>query len=424
MNRDMMNLLNVHKLDLESKIKQSTNLDRVLFSFFIFFCLLPYLNVLRIPTDGQPNALVLSIIIFSIWIRNYKYHRYFLFISLFIILSFILGSISGRQLNFNFFRSLIAYLSLFFITIISYVSFKLGYVLKWKWFKIFVYVNIGVSLLQRLLGFNFIEFLFFRFATSDTRGVTGLTPEPTFNASIGIFCLSIYLLNYYDKARNYILVLIFFWIVFLAQSSTIVLMSFPIVLLYFTFKYFTKVILPLLVVGIIAFTVFNKKNDEKVQSRLFTVLSVVVANPSTLLILDGSVNERISHIVIPIYASLKDFMIPHGTNMTVVNNEVTSLKKTTNFFYFYSPGAGIERIMSGWAMMFYEVGFFAFVLFFYLLFLIFFKLDNFGLEFLGAILFIIVLFTAVTVNTAIVPYILGNIIYRSSLKRNGSEKIY
>jgi hypothetical protein len=150
-------------------------------------------------------------------------------------------------------------------------------------------------------------------------------------------------------------------------------------------------------------------------------MNVIISNPSALIIMDESVNARISHIIVPTDISIKDFMLPHGSNMKVLNKEIPKVTKTDlpDLFYFDDTSNGIERIMSGWSMIFYEIGFLGFLFFFYLLFLVFTKLDSFGVEFLGAILFIVIVFTAVTVNTSIIPFIFGNIIFKAS--KNGDN---
>jgi len=395
------------------------NLEKMLFYSFNIFCFLPYVNLLRIPTDAQPNALILAIIIFFIGINRFTYPRV-AFIILFLMVPFyFLGTINEFKFDFSLFRSLLGYISLFFITLISYVSFKKGYTPSWNLFKYFVILNVIISLLQLVLKINFFEFLFFRVGTSETRGATGLTPEPTFNATIAIFCATIYLLNYYAKSRNFILLLIFFWIVILAQSSTIVLMVVPVLIIYFTLRNFKIFIIPVALILISFYFVFGNGEEKPENSRLVSILSVVATNPEKLVVLDESVNGRISNIIVPAYVSISALMMPHGSNMNFLNKSIPIVTRDVfpNLFYFENIAAGVERIMSGWSMIFYEVGLIGFVFFFYILFVIFFRLDHFGVLFLGSIIFVVVVFTAVTINTSIIPFIFGNIIYKVSEMR-------
>ena len=89
---------------------------------FLFFCFFPFLNIFRIPTDSQPNALLLSFIIVGINYKNLLNHfpknvLLFIYLAIIAVIIFFLNDI-----NIDSLISLTSYISLIFIPLAVFIT--------------------------------------------------------------------------------------------------------------------------------------------------------------------------------------------------------------------------------------------------------------------------------------------------------------
>ena len=98
----------------------------------LFFCFFPYLNLLRLGTDTQPNALIFAFYIFLININKSIPKHYLITIIVFVIAIMILF-ISGFSLNSIL--SFSNYSSILIVPIAVYFSLKKLNGLSYKFFK-------------------------------------------------------------------------------------------------------------------------------------------------------------------------------------------------------------------------------------------------------------------------------------------------
>ena len=191
------------------RIKINTN--NFLYHLLIIFCFFPFLNILRLPIDSQPNALIISFLILLI---NYKYIIYNFPTKLLILfLIFIISTLVLLFSKFNFltFTSYISYFSLCFIPLAVYVSLKKLNGISFNFFKITIFIWGVVAFVQRIYNPEFLSFLQYRSMGSGVmgRGVNSLAPEPTYYGTVIALFLVIYVLNNFKENRK------FFWFVFI-----------------------------------------------------------------------------------------------------------------------------------------------------------------------------------------------------------------
>ena len=131
-------------------------ITRFLIYLLIIFSILPYIQVLPLGTDSQPNALLVSMCLFP-FCCSWKMNKNLALLLLLAIISLIVLFIS--PLTFGSIRSLINYFSLFFITYVTYLALKRNNGIPYKLFSILVYIWFFVGTIQLLVYPSFMSFL-------------------------------------------------------------------------------------------------------------------------------------------------------------------------------------------------------------------------------------------------------------------------
>ena len=311
----------------------------------------------------QPYAVIFALVLFPFF--KFKITKSQIYILALSIVAIVLFVFSGP--SFNSFRSLYNYISIFFF---FYITFK---ILKSQLFDIkliikkFFYIWVIVGLLQLLINKNFLTFLLSDSRTTENRGVTSLAPEPTFFAIILFFFLLLFFhLNYEKKKIFYFLII--FSILFIAKSSMGVMYLFLIFIYLFltklNFKFFTLSFLVLISISFIV--------PFFADSRIYGLISMFIDNPSSLLLLDASINDRFFQIFFAFKGFLDFYLLPHGFSYwnIYLAAEVPKYANYVMLDYFSVDG----RIMSGYGSVFFELGFFGlllpFIFFKHILFLL------------------------------------------------------
>ena len=127
--------------------------------------------------------------------------------------------------------------------------------------------------------------------------------------------------------------------------------------------------------------------------------------------------ERFNGAYFPLVSLTENYGLPKGfeTFYQFVMNKRDSGEYTDLFIYDFHP-TGYERILSGYGMGFYELGIFGLIIPFAVYMLIRKKLKN-NFYLFAFILFNFILFTAMSLNNALILFILGNMYYISSLRK-------
>lgn len=336
---------------LLNKSKELIALERKFFYFvsslFLFFVFFPYLKVFPIRSDTQPGALCLGFFVF-ILVKNKKLPRTILILLLPLMLAVALSFVSGVEMLSI--RSILNYVSVFFISSATYFIFRLRGGFTKKWIPIVVYSWFMVGCLQTFLSATFAHFLLSRASDAYTgRGVIGLAPEPTQYACVCIFLMMLSYLHHPEKRLLPILLLI--QILFFAKSSLAVLLLFCFGVYYLICKLSIKRLLVVAVAGYAGF--FLLMGPLFAGTRLQTLLlkmPLLIENPWLLVLSDASILDRYFHIYLSIKGCIEFVGIPHGFRLW------TDYLLQNLQFYGITTYVTKERIMSGYGGALFELG--------------------------------------------------------------------
>lgn len=394
------------------------SLDRIIILgcgyLIIIFCLLPYISIIGLNTDAQPNALFFSILLhFLIWKKKvpiFIYYSYFI-----LIISTIILFYSG--LNFLNFRDWANYFSLAIIT--SAVYLFLNYIEGdyYNLFKIITYSWLICGLTQYFIYPRFLDFLVSRTNGSLVRGrgVTGFSPEPTFYGLTMLSFLIIYTMENWIKKDILLGFCICFQILFLSRSSTAVvaiLLSVFLFIFYLFLNLNLRVIVLILLSTIFLFIVLNFFKSYFIETRLYTVYLLLSQNPLIIISIDYSVSERLNHLIFPFIGSFENYFIPNGFG--AFQNYIVE-KSQSNFYrlFFIHPSFSVStRTMNGYGKAFFELGIFGALIPVIIYFQVKKSLNTYFTTFMY-ILFNIILCMSFVFTTAIVPFMIACMLHRS-----------
>lgn len=380
----------------------------------IVFCLLPYLSILGFDTDTQPNALLSSFALHFL-IKKEKmpiliYYGYFI-----LLVASVVLVISGFDtLNLKDWAN---YLS--FALIISAVYLFLNYINGeyFLFFKSIIYLWLITGIIQFFVYPRFMTFLVYR--TSGVllggRGITGLTPEPTYYGLTMLSFLVIYLMREWYKRDKYLGIIILFQILFLSRSSTAIMVLIFSILVYSLYLLFSLKLKTIFYISILLFTIVTTIlyfKSSFSSTRLYTVYLLLSQNPFLIISRDYSVSERINHVIFPFIGSAENIFIPRGFG--VFGNYIIEKSQSNEYRAFFShphftvPG----RIMNGFGKAFFELGIFGALI----PFLIYYEIRrtlNTNYKVFGYIIFNILLCMSFIFTTSIVPFMIANMLLNS-----------
>ena len=397
----------------------------------IIFSILPYIQVLPLGTDSQPNALLVSICLFP-FCCSWKMNRNLALLLLLAIISLIVLFIS--PLTFGSIRSLINYFSLFFITYVTYLALKRNNGIPYKLFSILVYIWFFVGTIQLLVYPSFMSFLIPRGDSSSTlesgRGITCLAPEPTFYGIICLFLGMIAWLNFRNQPHIKRLYGIIAIQLFLYSRSSLAI--FVLLASFCIYTFFSlikdrdkrwKAIGVIIFIFLSIYIIVKSFSDEIATVRIGKLISILIEHPESFIVLDASANERFMHIFFPLYGFFHNWGLPHGyENFATFMDECFKMPQFQHLFTDYVRSAHITRIMSGWGSIFYELGIAALILL-YVVYNLFSKLSLGNKKHLFYALFCLILLNAVPFSNAIIPFFIGNLFYLNDIDQYSDKTI-
>jgi hypothetical protein len=317
-----------------------------LFFIFIFF---PYLSFVNLGTDMQPYALLIALLLFFVFRKSFTHEQ--VLIGLFFLSSVFILFISG--LSFISMRSFFNYASLFFVSHIVFKVLKTERINFESFLKITIFVWFAVGLLQTIYDKTLLNFLISGSRTTDNRGVVGLAPEPTFYGIVFMFLIMFVLLSNVKNKVLYISLSVV-GIVFLAKSSMAFLFLFIFLFYYLlTHANFKYILFSIVAIFITPIAVSNLLEG----SRLAFLLNRLIDDPTKLVLVDASMNDRFFHVYFSIKGFFSNFMIPNGYSSWngYVSSQLPQYLDYVIIEWFSVDG----RIMSGYGAAFYELGLFS-----------------------------------------------------------------
>jgi len=307
--------------------------DYIYVSFIAIICF-PFIVIFPLlDTDLQPNALVFCLLLFVYLISQKKisFDK-----SQLVLLFTMFGAIVVIPINDSIaeaIRSMSNYISISIISIISFYFFK-KYGMNESIIKVCILIWFFVGAVQSFINPVFLTSLLRVARTSETRGVTSLSAEPSFYAVVLFFFL--FFVKDFSKHKIFFFILIVLQVLFFAQAALGALLLFLFFAMYFLgdmsskkqFLFFTIIV----ILGIIGYIFFDLIEALFWGNRIWSLLNRFFAGD---ILLDQSVYDRYYAIVDSILGMINNSFLPHGFR---------------------------DRIMSGFGAVFYELGFMGFPL--------------------------------------------------------------
>lgn len=284
---------------------------------FFFFCFFPYIDILHIGTDTQPNALLLgAIIILSIKKKVVNAP----IICLWVLFAFAIILAFGSNLSaFVTVKSVFNYLSPPIISWAAYSLFiQLGYRVSYKAFLSVILFYMFVGLMQNYFITDFMAFLVndgARGILFSGRGVVSLCPEPAFYGTICMFFMIFGFLEYNKKQSLIAAGILLYQLVFLAKTATAVgavgfaFLIFGVVqVLRLKIKYALLFLVLFSTVGL-AYSYIQKTFED---TRMGILVDNVIEDPLQLAMIDQSAGVRITSSFAPFLVIKHNYWMPVG----------------------------------------------------------------------------------------------------------------
>ncbi len=281
-------------------------------------------------------------------------------------------------------------------------------------FKInFIYIIVAIF---QLLVSPFATSFLVNVRTSEQRGVTSLTPEPTMFGILLIFFCLIYtlILNSSNKKIIRSLILLnFISILLIAKSATASLYLLLGIILWFLINLrsikMLLIIMFIIPIFYISFSGFlTSYLDNARVGYIFN--SLVNGDLFVLLANDKSIQDRILANIFPFKASYNIFFMPGGFNLELTLKSM-DLKIFDTYFSNFHTGS---RIMSLWGSLIAELGFVFIILFIFYSFFLFKEYRNYNRSVKNKILFLYLMiillgFTSFTISFSLLAFLLSSI---------------
>lgn len=315
--------------------------------------LFPFSTIVSFGTDIQPWNVILLVTMAIIFFfrdrfNNINPNLFILFIPMFLAL--ILITISTNNL-FAYTRSLLGYITIALSPIVYFYIISINFNRFVKILKISTYIWLSVALIQYFIDVSFFETILNRISTTESRGITSLSPEPTFYGIIGIFFILIFL-TINDKQKKWYIFLWICQIFLLAQSSMailfIIIFTFYLIVFRINMKIFFYLMLLIISLFFVLFFI-NLSNDLNI--RVVTLITLFWDVGFDIANIDGSVNDRLSAIYFSILGTINNGFLPNGMgNYTSYLHE-----ELLKYGYFWYVGI-TDRIMSYYGSALFELG--------------------------------------------------------------------
>lgn len=338
-----------------------TNTKGILENILFLLCLFPYLSPVATPFDTQPYGLLFGFLILIIkFVQNKGLKIPKKLIPYFLIFFFAFVIMLMRSNIIDGIRSLVGYASVAILSLAGYYSFKF---VKGKCLLFAVNVWFVFALIQTLINKSFGSFMISRMSTSADRGVTSLAVEPS---SYAIMCIFFFVLNdiffargdYSKKTYNYIFIITIIQLLLSKAAMGFVLLAIYLVVKVFTTGNILKKLKNLtgfIVIGGIFYYLFTTVQSLR-EGRVGTLLTKLEGGITDLILKDGSIADRLSHILVSFSSLFHSYGLGYGLAtwdehaLEIANNsgEFISEVSSVNF----TPG----RIMSGWGTAVFELG--------------------------------------------------------------------
>ena len=384
---------------------------------FIAFMLIPWVNFGLNSRDSQIWPLILGLVFIALHFReklnvNYIYFFIIPIFALYVWLFYSELNYAGPS-GFVAIRSVLSYAS-FSVCLVGFLMYMKKKSFPWKVFYTINFIYLSVAMIQLFIPeivssiVNTRDITFTNVATV-ARGVTSLAPEPTFFGIFLYFLSFIYLAQCDfkpDKFLTFVLLLNLFAIIFLSRSSmTILYLIVSLPILFVRLKPSHSILILLVGAVFIFLTVLIFSETRMI--RLFELLFEL--GPTSLLLIDESINDRVAHVVFPFHGSiLNDFMPGGFHSWSDMHTELTLL--WDGIFWYGTAGP----IMSFFGLYVYELGIIGAI---FLLFIFLSIQDGSYSRLVESIVLFIILNSSIPPSFPLLPILIGIYLKKNELKK-------
>lgn len=304
-------------------LKLGYSISNLLGSFLLLLTVFPYLQLIPSDSYTQPFAFLLGAVLFFMhsWpvLFRLPFYDQIALGGLAIVGIFIFFITCFPYTNQQEYKYLLSYLSPLLVTIplLRYVEHAPATAVRLLRLSILIWIVI--ALIQKFLDSTFLGFLVGPWGESaldivqSGRGVLGLAPEPTHHAfHILLLAASLAILDANRRSRW---VLIFCGVdaIFLAASSSALLVvGIAVILWLFFYRQRWFVVAGLLGAAAWEFADQFFMNSEY---RIGQLISAVLADPSSLLTVDYSMNMRLGGMLAVIMEVFHNLFLPFGMSV-------------------------------------------------------------------------------------------------------------
>ncbi|MEQ6886663.1 hypothetical protein [Salicola sp. Rm-C-2C1-2] len=327
----------------------------------VLSALFPWVGIGLFNIDSKPYPLVFSILFIAACYRNIKLPPNTGLVSGFVFIGLLLAlACSDSPISFLSLRSIYNYLS-FFVFLIFFYNYLIRFAFPYRLiiFSGALWILAGIIETQTPEIINLLSPI----RTSASRGITSLSPEPTFFAIYLFFSSWLLLIhkNYSLRDQSVIFWLQILSIMLLAQSTMgalylILALIFAMLGTLLSLK-IRKSAFYILISAIVFISTSALLAYPYFQgSRLITVIGRVAETTDFYMIFhhDASMNARLEHVVFALHGTVLNGLLPGGFD--TFDHSRPYLLKFYNGFFWYS-GASL-KIMSWLGDWVYSLGLF------------------------------------------------------------------
>jgi len=389
---------------------------------FVFSCFFPFLDVINIGTDTQPNSMVLgTIIIFASAKRKTNTPILLLWLTFAISLLFVFNSNVDAYLTL---KLILNYLCPPIVAMAAYIVFiRIEYRVSFRLFMIYMFIYFFIAFVQAYIYNDFMTIFLNegRGILLGGRGVVSLTTEPAFYGSTCLFFIVYSILNYTKKQNIIATVFLLFQTLILAKS-TISVAILGVAVMIFGFIQLLKLRILYVAFLSLLFVLLAVNYQTIVDSiettRTGKVLTKFIRDPAMIAQVDGSIAMRASNTFAPY------FVIRHNNFMPMGYGRFLKMLRKLNSEGKYKALLTVatldqrERIVGGLNMVLFQLGFLG--LFFPLsIYLAFKPLIHKTIVLFALILFVTILFTQIQLMHSMIGFIIASAIYQGNLYKHG-----
>ena len=394
---------------------------KFLLYLFVLFCFFPYIDIFRLGTDTQPNALIVGLLLLTV-IRNKRINLPLILLWTVFLMSIFLIFYNNVSF-FIYLKNTFNYLSPALVATTTYLILDhLKFKLHFKVFIGIISVYAIVGLIQLYLFPTFLNSLVNgagRGTLVGGRGVVSLFSEPAFYGTTCLFFLTYSLLVYNKRQNKWATVILLFQLIFLSRSATaiaIFLFGFGIFTLVQILKFKLSYVLSTVFFLLLMMPVVLHYQNKIESTRAGGLAKTFIENPLLITQIDGSVGIRFTGTVAPFLSMRHHYMKPQGLGYYIEFLRDFRRKRMYSSFLTINNSESKPRLSGSLNMVLYQLGFLG-LLFPLAIYLAFRGQLHSNLVLFAFILFLVALMTQIQMMNGMIGFIIGTAIYRGKVKR-------